>query len=510
MVHFEKDALIKLAITIVLTCVLAISIWKLYEIKSNRNGLLIQSSEGIIKTISSHSKNNLEETVPLNMYVIGEKPTDFEMVLEEVNLILNQLIGVDLSVNFISEKDIGVDYHTIFAGGADFDLIEIYPYYYNLFASKYAYMNLTEDMLRKCAPQLSMSELDTMRINNMVYAVPSKAHLENSIVLLIRGDIAKTYGIDSINSISELERYMGLVKNNEDHIIPFDIGLNGIKLMQLLCTQPNHIRLYDDFWIGIQDNKREPVIWLPETNYFMTYLETIHSWQKLKFIPEEASSKRIVLYDSFIQGSSAIAIGEVFEMENLKRKVDYEHPEYMPQIVTIGDEPLAYYDEPIHHGIAIKNGSQYAAKSLMLVELIRTNKEIFRLLNYGIEGIHYYVTEDGYYEPLADSIKYPIYNHSVWCMTDQFRLKYTFENKNIVPFDQVDEPNIKMYASSMNLDVLDLTQLESIQKNYGYPLTVGSFNSINQGTSEYFNQMKEISFQTYYNEVKTSINSHRQ
>lgn len=503
MEHLKKGTIIKIALGILLVCILVISFWRVYEPTGNRNPLYIKP------TLEGDNENDLL-IIPLKMYVVGEQPEDFQLVLKEVNDRLNTLIGVELTVDFISEKDVSVDYHTIFAGGADFDLIGIYPYYYNEFTSKYAYMNLTEDMLRKCAPQVSINELDPVRINQMVYTVPSKSHLENSIVLLVRGDIAKAYGINHIQTIDELERYMGLVKNNEENIMPLDVGFNGLKLMQLLCTQPNNIRIYDNYFIGIQEtNNKSSVMWLPESNFFKDYLDTIKTWKKFKYIPEQASSKRIVLNDSFIEGSSAIAIGQVFDMENLKRAVESAHPEYEPKLIALGNELLNSYYEPVHHGISIKNGSQHAAKSLMLVEQLRTNEEIFRLLNYGIEGIHYHVTQDNYYEPLVDSIKYPIYNNPIWCMTDQYRLKYRFQNELIVPFDQIKEPSLQMYSASMNLDVLDLTQLEAVQKNYGYPLTLGEFDNMYTSINEYVNEMEAVGFRYYYKEVKTKIESNK-
>lgn len=503
MMTFHKGTTIKIILLFALVCMLMVSSYIIVEYKRNQK-TFVTISEPVDKTIT-------EQLVPLKMYVIGEEPEDFQLILEEVNNQLNTAIGVELTVDFISEKDIGVDYHTIFAGGADFDLIEIYPSYYNIFASKYAYMNLTEDMLRKCSPQVNMSELNVLKINNMAYAIPSKAHFENSITMLIRGDLAKTYGVHEIKNIDQLETYMRLIKNNEENIMPLDIGLNGVKLMQFICTQPNGIRLYDNYWIGIQNTGvKENVIWLPETQYFKDYLNKIEEWHKLHYIPQEASGKRIVLSESFLNGNSAIAIGTVFEMENLKRLVEYVHPEYEPQIVTLGNRKLQGYAEPIHHAIAIKNGSQYAAKSLMLIEVLRTNEKVFRLLNYGIEGIHFCITEGGYYRPLADSVRYPIFNNPVWCMTDQFRLKYDFESNIIVPYDQIIEPSIKMYAYGMNSDSFDLTELDAIQRNIGYPLTLGEFGERNSALEAYIRQMEDEGFKNYYKTAKQTIEAQNQ
>ncbi|PKM50491.1 MAG: hypothetical protein CVV02_11160 [Firmicutes bacterium HGW-Firmicutes-7] len=490
-----NDFIVKIIMGIVMAIFFVLAIKSIYEQAYKSKPTSIQIDQQDVKI-------NLEELIPLKMYVIGEKPLDFELVLTEANALLNDTIGVQLSVEFISKKDVPIDYQTIFAGGADFDLITIYPYYYNVFASKYAYMNLTEDMLRKCTPQLIMSELDKVRVNQRIYAVPSNAHLENAIVLLIRGDLAKGYRMEDITTLEELEYYMRLVKNNEENIIPFDVGLSGLDLVQLLCTQPNQIQIYDNYWIGIDESKKaNKVLWLPETSYFRKYLKTIKQWKDYGYIPNNASSKKVVLNESFLAGNSAIAIGNIFDMENLKREVVQLYPEYEPKIVTLGSKKISSYYEPIHNGIAIKNGAQYAAKSLMFVEQLRTNQTLFRLLNYGLKGKHYTISEQGSYIPLEESYKYPIYNNSIWCMTDQFRLSYSFESPNIITYNEMKE-KAPMVAVSMDFEQLELSNLELIQQTYFYPLSLGSYDNMEGAIKSYVNQMEQAGFRSYLNQIK--------
>ncbi|PKM94118.1 MAG: hypothetical protein CVU84_11700 [Firmicutes bacterium HGW-Firmicutes-1] len=500
------DFIIKILMAAIMTLLFTTSIISIYNqtYKSTPPPIQVnqKQDENSIK-LNQKVLTKLDELIPLKFYVIGERPLDFELILTKANTLLNELIGVQLTVEFMSEKDVSIDYQTIFAGGADFDLISVYPYHYNTFATKYAYMNLTEDMLRKCTPQLFLSELDNVRVNQMIYAVPSRAHLENSTVLLLRGDLAKEYGLKSITTIDELEHYMQLIKNNEENIVPFDVGLSGFDLIQLLCTQPHDITIYDSYWIGMnQFNEENKVVWLPETSYFKEYLYTIKLWKDYSYIPDNASSKKIVLNDSFREGSSAIAIGNVFDMENLKREVLNIHPEYEPIIVTMGDKKLKNYYEPIHNGIAIKNGSQYAAKSLMFVEQLRTNETLFQLLNYGIEGIHYSISQDGFYIPTVDSYKYPIYNNNIWCTTDQFRLPYHFESPNIIPFNQLEDVKSSMVATSMNLQKLDLLKLELVQQTYGYPLSLGVYEYRGSDNNSYISQMEQVGFRAYLNKIK--------
>lgn len=490
----NKKAIILISCTLVFAF-LILFFFERYQVKREDEYEYVENVKGV------------EENIPLKLYTIGEKPIDFDLVLAEANKILKEKIEVELSVEFISKKDAEMGYGIIFAGGADFDLIAVDEYNYNLFGSISAYMNLTEDMIKKCSPQLVEVDLDEIRINKIAYMIPSGAHLENSIAILVRGDLAKKYGIKKLNTISSLEYFLGLIKNNEENIIPFDVGMNGIEILQFLTAQPNQISIYDSNLIGIQKiGDKEKVLWLPDTMYFDTYLKRIKTWSDFGYIPSNASNKKKVLTESFLEGKTAIAIGTIFDMENLRREVQLFHPDFEPVIVSLGNQKYTNYYSPIQNGIAIRNGSKNAAKSLMLIEQLRINKDLFRLLNYGIEGTHYKVSGDGRYDPLFESYKYPIYNNKTWCVSDQYRLNYQFRDKNILSFQEIkQQKEISMAASSMKIKGLDRISLQKTKQSYLYPLSLGSYDNWQEIKEEYMDMMDQAGFNLYYKNVEKSI-----
>ena len=73
------------------------------------------------KNVAS-SSSELKE-VKLKMYLIGDKPKDFDAVYEKVNERMKEKINATLEVNFIPWSDMTTKYQLLFQSGEDFDLI---------------------------------------------------------------------------------------------------------------------------------------------------------------------------------------------------------------------------------------------------------------------------------------------------------------------------------------------------------------------------------------------------
>lgn len=63
------------------------------------------------------------EYVQLKMFLIGDKPNDFNDVYDKVNKIMKEKINAELSVEFLSWADMDEKYPLLFQSGEQFDLI---------------------------------------------------------------------------------------------------------------------------------------------------------------------------------------------------------------------------------------------------------------------------------------------------------------------------------------------------------------------------------------------------
>lgn len=443
-----------------------------------------------------------DEMVRLKMLVLGTKPIDFEDVLIEVNKILNKNIGVELIVDFLEKEVLESRYHANFAGGADFDLVQIYPYHYNQYVAKSAYMKLTDDMLRKCAPvtyeRLSDSIFKEISVNNDIFMIPSSGYIPRQQVLILRGDILEESGISEIETIEELENYFRYIKENVRNMSPLEIGYNAYNLFDFLYAE-NGLERYDDSLFMV-DKNNDRITWLPDDELFRDFLNVITRWSSKGYIPCNASSKKIIGKDKFLEGESASYLSNIYEIENVKYYVNKKNPQYEPYVVTLSCD-LNQVRYPIDNGIAIKNGTTNAAKCLQFIEELNTNEDLFRLLNYGIKGIHYEISGEGNYQPLAMSYRYPIYNNYVWCMNGELRVPYEFTTEIV---DKT-EINNNHRAIDMKLIDIELDEMNILNKNLLYPITLGNID-IDENLNTYKKKMEEAGFKLYSGEVMKCLN----
>ncbi len=457
--------------------------------------------------VETKTKDEERSLVDLKMLVIGSEPMDFSKILTEVNKMLNSEIGVDLEVEFLEEEDLASKYHAIFAGGADFDLIQGFPYHYNQYVAKAAYMNLSDDMLKKCAPytysQLKNSIFEEVRVNGQLYMIPSSGYMSRQQVLLIRSDLLQESGLTQVETAAELEDYLRYIKENTSGVIPMDIGYNAYDLFDFLYGQSLGMERYDDSLFMVDNQGNEPkVFWLPETDLFRTFLGQMKQWSDENYIPANASSKKHVSKDSFIDGRSGAYLGDVYTVESLRYYMNEAKDGFETKIVTLGS-PLNQVRYPIDHGIAVKNGTPNAAKSLMVIEQLNTNEAIFQLLNYGIKGIHYTLSEEGGYKPLSRSYRYPIYNNFIWFMNKDFQIPYTFSTPLYMENDFT--PNRQHRAVDMGLDKIELDGMNRLNKNLLYPITFGQL-ATEDNFKIYAEEMEKAGYRLYYEEVARCIN----
>ena len=171
------------------------------------------------KNVAS-SSSELKE-VKLKMYLIGDKPKDFDAVYEKVNERMKEKINATLEVNFIPWSDMTTKYQLLFQSGEDFDLIFTASGwgYYSQVATKNGFLELTDELLQEYAPEIYANEpadaWNQAKVDGKIYMVPNDRNEYGTNIFAYRGDLASKYGFEKITSYNELEAFMAAVAEGE-------------------------------------------------------------------------------------------------------------------------------------------------------------------------------------------------------------------------------------------------------------------------------------------------------
>lgn len=354
--------------------------------------------------------NDISEHLDMKMYVIGDEPVMADEVEEAMNKILEEKVNVTLDINYIPLSDYTTKYSLLLASGEEIDIIYSASWAdYFAEARKGAYQEITYDMIEKYMPQtnegLSKVAYESIKVGGQIFMIPSnQMYANNAVPVIIRGDLREKYGMDPIDSYEDLEAYLQAVKDNEDSIYPYAAATDGVEL----CIQMYQCK-YDMFpansvgkYIGYYysgNNKpaSEDLIWQYTTDEYRAFVNQMKDWADRGFWSKNAVSNTISPADAFINGTSASVFWNYDTCNNIYNTVMGDHPEWKPEIVDPNPDGARFL-AAFNQGLSLPAAAAHPERSLMVMDLLAWDKELYDVSRYGIEGEAWVATSDSTYE----------------------------------------------------------------------------------------------------------------
>jgi len=457
--------------------------------------------------ISEHRQNDLNTgMVELQFYMIGDAPKDLALIQSEINKIAAEQLQTQVNFNFITWNDWDQKYRLLLTSGQPIDLIFTSEWSsYQSFAKKGAFLEL-DLLLPKFAPLLydfiPQSMWDAVRINNKIYTIPAtwKEYVTEGITY--REDLRKKYNLPVPDSLETLEEYLIGVKNYEPVIIPLadTIGnhASGVRHMTSKIINTNGVPPY-----GIQilydDPRNITSYWGSELH--LNNLNTYKRWMEEGLFSRNALSIKEDQRQSLINGKSVALLNgqNPNQFLNVVNQVKTAYPEweysYIPFATMKG---FAQPVHPIHNGFAIPISSQYPEEALAFYEKLVTDKHYNWLTQYGIEGTHFEVTENGNYKPIGDPQEsgFPREGMNGWAWRNPDYMLYE-ENFNKVlhifdALDKLSKPDIFTgFAEDWTPYQAERAALEQVGKQYLFPLNVGLVEDVQAGLDKFMEEARK-------------------
>lgn len=361
------------------------------------------------------------EEVELTMYLVSDKPTDFDEVWEKVNEELKKNINATIDVQFLSWAEYQDKYTLLFSTGEDFDLIYTAKWcYYSQVASQKGFYELTDDFIQTYAPDIAEilpeEAWQQAKVNGNVYMVPNNCVEFSSSCVAVRGDLMDKYGFESLDSLEDLEAFFDCIVENEDTITP--LGAQGTALQQLYLELKNDVgpitTLEPLFYYNRADSKDLTISSTVETDMFREYCKKMKELQEKGYWSKDALSTSDTRTDAFMQGKAAAMVWNPSTLATYCEQANQEHPEWKTTIYDVVPEAKRAAKAFIGNGMAINNASKYPERAMMAINELMTNKTIYELAKYGIEGKHWEAVGDDQYIKLEATDNYPVDGIGNW------------------------------------------------------------------------------------------------
>ena len=415
--------------------------------------------------------DKLKEGETLRWIVLGEKPADFDLVLAEMNKIVEPELGMKVSVEFIDAASMGEKMKLKMAEKDTYDVC--FTGYCNPYGTAaqmkglYDITDLLDNIKMKDGSTVKMSDvvdqfyLDSAKRNGRIYGNPNAQVNSNPRCFMILESTAKAAGIDAegwqemaINATTTEAHKAYIDKCTEEltklQKVQGQLGLTRINGPVLLAPS-----IYESIssGVGLRYDGSEELVLLYETPEYKYEIETLHKWFKQGIIDKDAASRgetpaTVEEQKHFGTWEASWKPGQdQQDIEKYGEPITYV---YMHQPTVKNGNPLATMQ-------AVGANSKHPEEAVKFIYMINSNKELYNLFCWGIEGKHYTKNEDGTVK-FVEGSGYSDMSRNAWAYGNQFN-SYVLEGQPADVWEATEKMNTEAFKSPALGFVADLSGL---------------------------------------------------
>lgn len=465
--------------------------------------------------------------VSLKMFAIIDAPLN-QRLADEYWPVLNEAVknavNATIDLTYASGNDYANNYQLALASGEKYDMIHAASWLnYTEHATKGAFMPL-DDLLPVYAPHIweeYADKWDAVRVNGKIYGIPSTGGDRSDPSFFYREDLRKKYNCPEIESLDDIETYLQAIKDNETELLPSDdsqamvYGNAFIPLSKYQIVDTMGGRNSNFVIDPANPRKVLCTIELPEYKDFMY---TMKKFSDQGFWPKDVLSKNDWGVYSVINGKAAASfVGQFWNYSYLIPQTEAEHPDWELRFVpycTINPDTVLPEADPAGSLISISRNAANPERALMLIDYVHTHEDIWRLMNWGIEGVHYQIT-DGCYDdtiladPATDKFNYfpgVLFNDEAFQIpkVNEWEGKAALEEK----MKAIEQPNLLAgFVFDQTPITAEYTAVNQIRMEYGYPLNVGIVDDVDSAYDDFVKRSKDAGLEKCREEVERQLNA---
>lgn len=320
----------------------------------------------------------------------GVGSADEALIEQELNKITGVKIGAAVDLMPVAFAEIATTINMMMSSGEKLDIIPVWQSYYPNYIAG-GQLTAMDDLLDQYGQgirEVMDGYLEAGQSGGTQYAIPVYKSYALGTGLWYRSDIAEQLGLDIPEKMSlrQLTDVLKKVKEETD-LIPYVPNVSGAQSYQGLFDN-----LGDTLGVFTDLENCTSVENLFESDQYKEFLDVMKVWYDEGLIYQDCVS-------STEQGTNLIATGSAFAtMDNYKpgdeatfsNKVGGYAMSYVETRAPMLTTNLVQVIQ-----VGIPYSCKMPDKAMAFINLMYTDPDVMNLLNWGVEGVHYKVLEDG-------------------------------------------------------------------------------------------------------------------
>lgn len=367
-----------------------------------------------------NGKNN-GETTEVSWYLSGVKmDSSWDDVWNKVNELMTERYNLKLNINMIDGQNFSQKIQMMNASQEAYDLAftSNWANDYSTNVANGSLLDLTDklpDVAPKLWDDLSDVEKKSAAVNGRIYAVPNWQVQARALGFDFAKEVLDQTGmkLEDFHDFDDLGTYYGKVAE-----INPEYNMQNAANWQTAMTYYGYVTLVKEGLPGVIDLNKEgkPVVINQfATDDFMNFCKTMRSFVEKGYFPAVSDNKK---YD----GTGLIrSSGGMMNWNPGSRVANQRNKKY--EIVdTQISKALLSTESVISTMTGVGVNSKHPDEALKVLEIMRTDKEIYNMLSFGIEGVDYEKLDGDYIKVKEDST-YSIANWSIGSVANSYILE---------------------------------------------------------------------------------------
>ena len=355
----------------------------------------------VVATPEMYPNVDMSKPYTVHMYQVGDTPADWDKVEGTINEYLAPF-NTSIETVFMSWADVGTMYSLVLAGGEQIDAIFTAPWEYMYTeAAKGSFYTYDRDWVTTNMPLTSRYQAEKSfgqtKVNGVMVAMPCNREAAQNKIVAIRQDLADKYGISELKTWDDYMNYCLTIAEKEtpeSGLLAMAASGNNAELWDVYRQQYDTFQLYNDnnmMYLYKYNGTGTPAVediqlaW--NTDYFLDFANDMKTLADAGAWSRGALSNTTSDDDAFgaLQGASIAWNGTVFTY----MKQAEESEGVVCAAYDLTTDNLVACEEHNNGDMAIAAASGDPLRTAMVIDILKMDTYVNRLVNLGIEGDHY-------------------------------------------------------------------------------------------------------------------------
>lgn len=427
------------------------------------------------------------EQVDITWYAIGTPQKDQQVVIDEMNKTIKEKLNATLTMNVLDWGVYNDKMKVIMAGGEPFDICFTagWTNNYNGAVAKGAYLEL-DDLIQQYGKnileQMPAAYWDAMKIKGKIYGIFNYQVAGANNGFVADKALVEKYNFDykSVKKFQDLEPFVKAVKEGEGgkytaslNIVTGDLPVFNLETgVTFFPATDSSLPLF----VRASDMAMKAVN-LFETPEMMDHLKVTREWYIKGYEKKDLATMKDLTNDRKAGNFSINLVGNVKPGNAAEFTAMYGH-----EVVDIPIAPGYIATSGITATLlAISKNSPNPERAVMLIDLLWSDKALYNMLCFGIEGTHYTKIDDMTVDPVKDSAYNP---GTDWEFGNQFnaffrkgQAKDTWELTKKLNESAV-KSTLLGFVFDKEVVKNEAATIEGIMQEYAVPLYVGAIDPV--------------------------------